>query len=386
MRLVILTYILFVFLPFDLEARSMDNEVIYFTEELIDAEVAYALPLFSIASNEPISANQNLKDYHSFSPYVWVDTSLSSGTTLIYKDGQTNAITEAMSDKVIIRQFSSAVYSLYKGYKKSKNLKYANRAKEQIIHFFLDKKFGMNPHLEFAQCIPGGVQGNYWGLIDSRWLVLVVESIEYFELHDIFTKKQINAIRNWFMRYSDWMIESSLGQEAAISANNHASWYYAQLATYKWFVKEKKIANFIVNNSKRLFFTQIDSIGQQLMEIGRTKSFDYSLYNLAALVQLSKIGDSVGIDLWKFNLQNGKNLSNGIKFLSDHVSNGTWPYKQIAPKSIKLCYGDGFTFSVYYPYDLNYLVEKSENRIQSNLFYDIKHYLSKCGDCNSCNY
>nr|WP_255701122.1 alginate lyase family protein [Dyadobacter sp. CY323] len=96
-------------------------------------------------------------------------------------------------------------------------------------------------------------------------------------------------------------------------------------------------------------------MGRQTLELHRTRSYDYGLYNLHALMTLAIMGEQVGVDLWGYNTDPGskRNIRESIRYMAGFgTSDMVWPFEQIAEKSISLAYEDGDHFSRYYPYDL----------------------------------
>jgi len=318
-----------------------------------DAEIAYQLDSFSVVFNPPVPPSANKHDYYSFPPYVWPNENTADGLPYVHKDGQTNPESEKLSDKIILRQMATAVHHLSLAYYFLEEEKYAQKAISLLQTWFIDPTTKMEPHLNFAQCIPGKKIGSPYGIIDSRWFVLVVDALKILEATGKLEQATENSLKDWFKAYLNWLLESELGQLDARMENNHGSWYFAQVATYADYLGEKPLLKFVLNESKQFFDSQIDSLGQQVFELHRTKSFDYSLYNIHALITLAKLAEQQQIDLWSYVGSKNQSIYKSIKFLAEfYLEDKTWPYEQIAEKAIQLPYKDGLKFSVYYPYDL----------------------------------
>jgi hypothetical protein len=56
------------------------------------------------------------------------------------------------------------------------------------------------------------------------------------------------------------------------------------------------------------------------------------LFNLRALMELSDIGRSVGVDLWHYETKDGRSLLKATEFMAKYADpNLKWPYQQIHP-------------------------------------------------------
>ncbi len=76
---------------------------------------------------------------------------------------------------------------------------------------------------------------------------------------------------------------------------------------------------------------QIQADGSQPFELDRTRSLQYSIFNLNGLFKLAHIGGHVGMDLWNYKTPKGVGLRNALDYLIPYVLNiQQWPYKQIA--------------------------------------------------------
>lgn len=322
---------------------------------IADADLTLKVQALSVTDNPPMPASKDIHDYYSWSPYSWPNPNAKDSLSYITKDGETNPETEKVSDKPLLRKMSVSVHTLALAYHFTKDKRYAQKSAELIRTWFLNPKTKMNPNLNFGQCKPGVEVGTPTGIIDSRWFILVIDAQEMLQGADVFQEAERRELKVWFNTFLNWLLTSEIGKEEGKKKNNHGTWYAAQTAYYALYTGDNQLATKIVSDSKKFFDTQIDSMGRQIYELNRTKSYDYSLYNVHALITLAKVGSKVGIDLWHYNTDNGnsKNILESIKYLAGFVEPGSiWPFKQITDKAISLDVDDGGHFSVYYPYDL----------------------------------
>ncbi len=317
------------------------------------AETAYNLDSFSVIFNSPIPPSGDKKDYLSWSPYIWPNEQSGDGLPYVHKDGKTNPETEKLSDKIILRQMATAIHHLSLASYFLNDEKYTKKALSLLNTWFVAPETSMNPNLNFGQCAPGEEKGGAHGIIDSRWLILLVDALDILKAVGKIDSNTDAAINSWLNDYLQWLLSSQLGQTTARLHNNHGSWYHAQVATYANYLGKKELLKFVLNSSKKFFDIQIDSLGRQKLELHRTKSFDYSLYNIHALITLAKLAEQEHIDLWHYKGRKGQGIYKSITYLMNFYLNDIdWPFEQIAEKVIQLSYGDGLHFSVYYPYDL----------------------------------
>ena len=105
--------------------------------------------------------------------------------------------------------------------------------------FFLDPVTRMNPHLNFAQAVPGVSPGRGIGIIDTLHLIEVPVAIGAMENSKAFPTEVVSGMRKWFAAYLDWMITSKNGKEEASAKNNHAVAFWTQAAVIARFAADE---------------------------------------------------------------------------------------------------------------------------------------------------
>ncbi|KAG8825450.1 hypothetical protein FRC19_011385 [Serendipita sp. 401] len=185
--------------------------------------------------------------------------------------------------------------------------------------FFIDKKRGISPHLEWGQTIRGPSQrGSYMGVLDLRVLVKVVNAIQILRISKTshWSRERDIKMLQWAKSYLDWLENSELGKRPSKSANNHSSFYHGQLAALKILIGDKTGALKIVQAYfSGPFREQIVSSGEQPFESTRKKPFHYRAFNLEAMIALAKLGDYLGVSMWNTQTRYKSTIKTAIDYL-----------------------------------------------------------------------
>ncbi len=320
-----------------------------------------------------LPASGDKHDYYSFGPYWWPNPETKDGLPYIRKDGEYNMDTKTeATDKQRMITFAKDVKNLGLAYYFTDKKEYADKAKEQLIAWFVNPETRMNPNLKYAQAIPGIVDGRGIGLIDSRLLIGVMDSVELVkpELAD----DEYNAIVKWYKDFTDWMLTSDNGFEEDNWHNNHGTWFDAQVVAFSIFTDQPEQAK------QRLRITQMRRIGSQFniegkqhSELERTKPWHYSNFNLEAYNLLGHYGELVGVDVWNYEVDKHA-LKNGYTFIAKSIVNpDTWTYNPDEKKKMETAYINMLTAEDVYGEDVfkeavSKLKQENEKLIEHLLF------------------
>jgi len=302
--------------------------------DLLIAEANEALKVspVSVMDKSMIAASDNKHDYFSFGPYWWPDPEKPDGLPYIRKDGVKNSITlGGATDAPTRKIMRDVVETLALAYFFSDDEKYAKHAVKFIEVWFIDKSTRMNPNMDFAQAIPGIVDGRGIGIIESRDFIQVAAAIDLLRLSNYWTVVINNEIQLWYSKFLDWMVNSKNGRDENNTKNNHATWYDCQIVHFAYFVNRKDLARGVLKElNRRRMEIQIEANGSQPLELTRTRSFDYSMFNLEAYLSLARLAKHLNIDIWKFKNSKGASLKSAVDFIGPYTNPiKNWPYEQI---------------------------------------------------------
>jgi hypothetical protein len=267
-------------------------------------------------------------DFYSNGDYWWPDPKKPDGLPYIQKDGQSNPYNFSQH-RLAVRSLRDAVAALGAAYAITGEDRYVAKAAELLLVFFLDPKTRMNPHLKYAQAIPGVSAGRGIGIIDALHLAEVPLAIHAMHKSPALPKEVLAGLKQWFGDFTEWLTTSKHGRDEAATTNNHSVAYFLQLAVYAEFIGDAKKLADCRRQFKEVFVAkQMAADGSFPRELARTKPYAYSIFqldNLAALCQVLSRGDD---DLWTFKLADGRGIGKAMAFLYPYLADkAKWPHK-----------------------------------------------------------
>ena len=135
----------------------------------------------------------------------------------------------------------------------------------------------------------------------------------------------------WLSDYFKWLTTSKIGLGEAAAANNHGTFYDVQAVAVALSLGETNSAKQILLQAEtNRIASQIEPDGRMPRELARTLSFDYSEFNLRALIELAGLGEKAGVDLWHYQSLDGRSILKAAEFMAQFADpKREWPYKQI---------------------------------------------------------
>ena len=275
---------------------------------------------------DPPSKSKN--DYLSISRYWWPNKEDKKGSW-IRKDGETNPDTQTDAvDRNRLNKMISYVETLSLAYYFTGEEKYVKKGVSVIDTWFVDEKTKMNPHLRYAQSIPGKTKSRRSGILDGRGIPLkVLDAITLFSGSKHWLKEVELGVNKWLLEYTIWLVYSETGYKGIKQENNHGSWYNAQMAALGYYTGDINIVKKAVDRTKELIEIQLESDGSQSHELKRTRSYFYSSFNLDAITRTAIIAEKAGLPFWNFKTKEGKSIAKAIEFLIPAANGAEWKYK-----------------------------------------------------------
>jgi Alginate lyase len=297
----------------------------------VDAEKALNSGPFSVTTKAVTPPSGDKRDYMSQAPYFWPDLKSSTGLPYIRRDGERNPEIDKINNHRVLDQMQAAVETLSLAYFFTHDEKYAAKAAELLRAFFLNTDTRMNPNLEYAQGIPGINTGRGIGLIETRGLTRVVDSIGLLHGAKAWTEADQQGMERWFAQFLQWMQESKNGRDEAAAKNNHGTYYDVQVVSFALFLGRRELARQILETAKqKRIALQIEPDGRQPLELARTKAWSYSVGNLDGLMLLARLGENVDVYLWNYETHDGRSIRKALNFLTPFAfGEKKWPYQQL---------------------------------------------------------
>lgn len=268
-----------------------------------------------------------IHDFYSEGDYWWPDPADPEGP-YIQRDGMTNPDNFVDHRKAMIR-LSQIVGALASAYKITGDDKYVRQAFIHLKAWFVNPATRMNSSLLYSQAVKGRFTGRGIGIIDTIQLMEAAQGIIAMQNAKCIDKQLLEAIKNWFSEYLQWLVTHQYGKDEMNAKNNHGTCWVMQVASFAKLTGNNKILDFCrTRYGEVLLPGQMDTDGSFPQEIRRTKPYGYSLFNIDAMTMVCLILSDKDHDLWNYSTSDGKSIRKGIEFLFPYVADkDKWPYK-----------------------------------------------------------
>ena len=296
-----------------------------------DARKALGTGPFSVTSKGVTPPGGDKHDYMSQAPYFWPNPKTPDGLPYIRRDGERNPVIEKITDHHNLDQMVDSVETLALAYYFRGDEAYATRAAQLLRAWFLDPATRMNPNLQYAQYVPGVNTGRGIGLIETRGLTRVADAVGLLAGSKAWTESDRRGIEDWYTKFLQWMLDSKNGKEESAAENNHGTWFDVQAASFALFIGRRDLAKSILETAKqKRIARQVEPDGREPLELERTKTWSYSVFNLDALITLAELGEHVGVDLWRYQTADGRSLRRALEYLYPFAAGEKkWDYQEL---------------------------------------------------------
>jgi len=259
-------------------------------------------------------------DFYSEGDYWWPDPK-DPGGPYIRRDGETNP-DNFVAHRDAMRRLSQIVPALVAAYQITGDERYARHAAAHLRAWFVDEGTRMNPNLLYGQAIKGVATGRGTGVIDTIHLVEVARAAWVLEQLAFLKGETLIATKDWFRRYLAWLTTHAFGTVERTSGNNHAAAWALQVAAFAQFVgDDARLADTRRFFRDTLIAGQMAPDGSFPRELGRTKPYGYSLFQLDVMGTLAQI-----LGLWSYTAPDGRGMGKAVAFMYPFIMDKhTWP-------------------------------------------------------------
>lgn len=300
---------------------------------LKEAERSLTKGPFSVMQKSRVPPSGDKHDFLSMAPYWWPDPTKPGGLPYIRRDGEVNPESRGGFDDQAFDAMQSTVETLAQAYRESRDERFAARAGLLLRTWFLDPATRMTARLDYGQFVPGHNQGRGAGIIATRRMVWIVDSVRQLGGSPSWTDTDEKGLQAWCTAYIEWLQTSRNGREETAASNNHGTWFDAQLVAMLLFTGRTNEARVLLDGRvKKRLADQIEPDGRQPRELARAKSWGYSLMNLEGWFTLARLGHDAGVDLWNVRTADGRSIRAALDYLAKFAAGGAaWPHQQIVP-------------------------------------------------------
>jgi hypothetical protein len=288
---------------------------------------------YSVTAKTAAPPSGDVHDYVSLSIYWWPDPAAASGLPYVPRDGVRNPEADDTTryDANPLDTLVNAVETLSLAYFLTGDQRYASHAADLLRTWFTNPETRMNPNFRYAQIIPGRDAVRGTGIIESRRLTRVVDSVALLTGCPCWSSTDQTSIQSWFAEFGDWLRTSPNGEMESRTSNNHAVWYDVQALDFALFSRDLEAGRQIARvAAQSRIDSQIAADGSLPRELARTRSLHYSDFALQAFVGLATLADRLDVDLWSYrSVTSGAGIRDVVNFLQPYWTGATWPYEEI---------------------------------------------------------
>jgi alginate lyase len=282
-------------------------------------------PPITITASRALRSAGGLHDYFSEGDYWWPDPKHPDGP-YIQRDGESNPANFDDHRKAL-RRLSVQVPALVAAWTLTHEPRYSQHAAKHLRAWFVSADRRMNPNLRYSQAIHGIATGRSIGIIDTIHLVEVARAIERLDGAPGWTSEDARAARAWFAEYLQWLTTDPFGIQERDATNNHGTCWVMQAAAFAHLTGNAGVQQYCRDRFRTVLVPHhMAADGSFARELGRTKPYGYSLFNLDAMATIAQILSTPKDNLWTFELPDGRGMRRAMEFMVPFIRNKkAWP-------------------------------------------------------------
>ena len=284
-----------------------------------------------------IASGQTKNDYISMAPYLWQDK--NNPNKYIVKDGVDNPLRLDNNefDSHRLQKFESQLTNLSMAYKLTGSSKYSDMANMMLESWFINPATKMNPNMKYAEIFETASGKTIFtgsSMISSVPLINIVGDINM--LGNSVSSTDTTSLKSWFNTFSNWLLQTNGGNTDKLRINNHGTWLDAELGTFYDYADDSTMAKKVLNSvGADAINPQIQASGKIPSALVRTKSLDYSEYNLEVFITLANLGNKYDINIWNYKSENDGSIEKALDYVTNYlVGNTKWKYQNITGKDV----------------------------------------------------
>jgi hypothetical protein len=314
----------------DLTARRLVNRLCF------EADAALGRGPYSVIHKSTLPPSGNINDYWSAAPYWWPNPETADGLPYIKRDGQRVPGTELCEprseqyDRTSLQRVFHDATVLALAATVCGNQRYAERGAHLVRRWFLDPDSRMNPHLRYAQVRLGHHrnEGTGSGIIEAKDFYFFLDAIRLLERCNALSAADHTGLAEWLSKYLHWLQESPQGKKEAREKNNHGTLYDLQVVAIAAYLGNAASLVSAFRRAGERLPLQFDAGGQQPFELARPTAQHYCCFNLQSWMNLVRLAERCGMDLWAQSNSGERTLKAGLEWFLTFSDDRPWPYGQ----------------------------------------------------------
>lgn len=286
---------------------------------------------WTVTSKETVPPSGDKHDYASQAPYWWPSPT-ADGSPYIQRDGVKNPEVYNYTDRKDCGNVFESSYILSLSWYYTGNEAYAKHAGKILRTWFISADSRMNPNLNHAQIIPHANTGRAIGIIDfSQGYTNVLDAAAILAVGAPgWTKSDMKGFHEWNVDFLYWLENSEFGAKESKENNNHGTFAMMQKAAIALFVGDKAVAERELLLMQCRINDYISPDGSQPLELKRTRSWHYSIFNLVAYSRMAAIGKKFDVDLWRYKGLQGQSINAAVDFIiPSAIGSVAWEFPEL---------------------------------------------------------